>query len=107
MCQNITIAVMEKENQMSKLIDADKLKEELRISQNEYGVVALMIESICSTIDKQPEAVVRCKDCKYATMTINGECKYCEQYADEDGYCEKLYFSGDYYCGSGERKTDG
>lgn len=46
------------------------------------------------------EPVVRCKDCKYATMTVNGECKYCDIWFPD----EKTYIDGDYFCASGERK---
>lgn len=44
--------------------------------------------------------VVRCRDCKYAHMTVNGECKYCDIWFPD----ESEYIDGDYYCASGERK---
>ena len=44
--------------------------------------------------------VVRCKDCKYAHMTMDGECKYCDIWFPD----EKEYMDGDYYCASGDRK---
>lgn len=40
------------------------------------------------------------KDCKYAYMTTDGECKYCDIWFPD----EKEYLDGDYYCASGERK---
>lgn len=51
---------------------------------------------------KQEEVceLVRCKDCKYAHMTVNGECKYCDIWFPD----ESEYIDGDYYCASGERK---
>lgn len=47
-------------------------------------------------------AIVRCKDCKYAHMTMDGECKYCDIWFPD----EPVYTEGDYYCASGERRTD-
>jgi recombinational DNA repair protein RecR len=35
---------------------------------------------------KEQEAVVRCKDCKYAYLTDDGECKYCEMEKDDNGF---------------------
>lgn len=44
--------------------------------------------------------LVRCRDCKYSHMTVNGECKYCDIWFPD----EAEYTDGDYYCASGERK---
>ena len=46
------------------------------------------------------EEIVRCKECKYAHMTDDGECKYCDIW-DLD---EALYLEGDFFCAFGERK---
>ena len=46
------------------------------------------------------EEIVRCKNCKHAVMTYDGDCKYCEIWFPDEAW----YMSGDYYCGSGERK---
>jgi len=50
----------------------------------------------------QPE-IIRCKDCKFARMTYDGECKYCDIWFPD----EKTYMDGDYFCASAERRTDG
>lgn len=50
------------------------------------------------TVDAVP--VVRCRECKYSRMTVNGECKYCDIWFPD----EAEYVDGDYYCASGERK---
>lgn len=53
--------------------------------------------------------VVRCRDCKYAHMTYDGEVKYCDRIsmADEDGdYGYALYLPGDWYCADGERRCN-
>ena len=49
--------------------------------------------------------VVRCKDCKNAHMTYDGECKYCDFWQEDGG--EALYLDGDFYCAAGERKDGG
>lgn len=49
----------------------------------------------------QPE-IIHCKECKYAYMTANGECEYCDIWFPD----ERLYLSGDYFCGSGKRKGE-
>lgn len=48
--------------------------------------------------------VVRCKDCKYAYLTDDGECKYCEMEKDDNGSLIELYRSWDWFCADGERK---
>lgn len=48
--------------------------------------------------------VVRCRECKHAQMTYDGECKYCDFWNEDGG--EALYLDGDFYCAAGERKED-
>lgn len=48
--------------------------------------------------------VVRCRDCKYAHMTYDGDCKYCDFWQEDGG--EALYLDGDFYCAAGERRED-
>lgn len=55
--------------------------------------------------DRQP--VVRCKDCKHAVLTYDGEAKYCTFWQDDGdgGYGgDPLYLDGDFYCAAGERR---
>ena len=47
--------------------------------------------------------LIRCRDCKYATNTYYGECKYCDMWKDADGYVLELNVSEDFYCGFAER----
>lgn len=62
-------------------------------------------EDISPTIDAIP--VVRCKDCKYATMTSDGQtCKYCEIDTDDDGYIREVYHNADWYCADGEKASE-
>lgn len=53
-------------------------------------------------IDAVP--VIRCRDCRYAHTTYNGECKYCDFWQEDGG--EALYLDGDFYCAAGERKDE-
>lgn len=55
------------------------------------------------------ETVVRCRDCKFAYMTYDGECKYCACFGSKDEYGEldpELYLPGDFFCAFGTRKED-
>lgn len=69
---------------------------------NEYefakGLAELGLKSVPPA---QPE-IIRCKDCKYAHMTNDGQCKYCDIWFPD----EKVYVDGDHYCASAERKSD-
>ena len=62
------------------------------------------VESYGEYIDGLPSVdaveVVRCKDCKYASMTSGGECKYCKQWETE----EALYLDGNFFCKWGEKE---
>lgn len=49
--------------------------------------------------------VVRCRDCKYAHLTYDGECKYCDFWQEDGG--EALYLDGGFFCAAGERKDGG
>lgn len=52
---------------------------------------------------KDVVSVVRCKDCKYAHKTYDGDCKYCDMFTDDDGNPIERYRSGDWFCADGER----
>ena len=52
---------------------------------------------------KQPE-IVRCKDCRYAHLTYDGYCKYCDNYTDDEGNFIECYRPGDWYCAYGDQK---
>ena len=48
--------------------------------------------------------LVRCKDCKHATMTADGKmCKYCEIDTDDFGDQREVYHDADWYCADGEK----
>ena len=60
-------------------------------------------------IEKEKETnmveVVRCKDCKHATMTADKKmCKYCEMDTDDFGCQRDVYHDADWFCAYGERR---
>ena len=100
---------------MSRYIDADKLIDALEAqadddwNQNVSMTYSKALYEVIDIIQGMNEAdaveVVRCKDCRFAQLTYDGECKYCDQWSEEfDGEREKLYLIGDFYCAFGERK---
>lgn len=60
-----------------------------------------------TTFSEQP--FIRCRDCKHAVLTYDGEVKYCKFWqADEDGTYggDPLYLDGDFYCAAADERTD-
>ena len=61
---------------------------------------------VYSLLKEQPE-IVRCKDCKHATMTIDGKmCKYCAMDTDDFGDQRDVYHDADWFCADGEREDE-
>ncbi len=81
---------------MPRLVNADELIK--MIPTEEYN--ARMAITYAPTVDAVE--VVRCKDCKYAWMTYDGECKYCDMWEEEG----EMYLDGNFYCAFGKRKED-
>lgn len=56
------------------------------------------------------EAIVRCRDCKHATLSSLGFCKYCEKFVlpDKDGFGPdpQVNLPLDFFCAYGERSED-
>ena len=50
--------------------------------------------------------VVRCKNCKHASMTIGGQCKYCSFWSEMFDADEQLYLDGTDFCSNGKRKEN-
>ena len=84
------VKVLNKEN--------GEVMELFKKSNEELQKAVNRIEALPSV---QPE-IIHCKECKYAHMTYDGDCKYCDVWFPD----ESKYVGGDYYCASAERKTD-
>lgn len=94
-----------------RLIDADKLIVEIKTCLWDWESVngiesKTVLNQTITDIENMPSIdavpVIRCKDCKYARMTYDGECKYCDVWFPD----EAEYLDGDYYCASAERKEE-
>lgn len=63
-------------------------------------------QAIAATLGK-PE-IVRCRDCKHATISTTGVCKYCEMFVlpDTDGYGAdpQVNLPLEFFCGFAEHK---
>lgn len=70
----------------------------------EYIVLAVNEMSVKQFDELGAPELVRCKDCKYAHLTYDGYCKYCDNITDDDGFPIERYHPGDWFCADGERK---
>ena len=96
---------------------------EYRIHQdiNLFEIANEYAERVSRVIDEQTLAnvehqlagygyvkVVRCRDCRHATISTMGVCKYCEMFVlpDTDGYGAdpQVNLPLDFFCGFAERK---
>lgn len=50
---------------------------------------------------EQP-TIIRCKDCKFAHLTYDGDVKYCDVWSLD----ESIYMDGNNFCSSAERKVN-
>lgn len=75
-------------------VDKDELLKALRYDRGQYQK---------GYADRDAE-IIRCKDCKYAYLTSDGECKYCDLEKDDNGSLVERYRSWDWFCADGERK---
>lgn len=88
-------------------VDKDKLLAALKQDAKRYR------EAYANGYDtgyqERDEEIIRCKECKHAVLTTNGEVKYCKFWQeDEDGNFsgDPLYLDGDFFCKGGERRDD-
>lgn len=88
---------------MSRYIDADAMKEWL----DEYLSVFKKYDKseVKGFVEHQPSIdLVTCAECKKAHLTYDGECKYCDEWKDDDGNYIEVYHDGNHYCSYGARK---
>lgn len=50
--------------------------------------------------------VVLCTECKYAHLTTDEDCEWCDMWREECDVFGNLYLPKDFYCAFGERKGD-
>lgn len=86
-----------------RLIDADELKLDCDIYDSWDAKIVKAWLDDQPTIDAEP--VVRCKDCKYSHMTLDGLCKYCGKLAAE-GLDDAVYFEGTHFCSDGAKMDE-
>ena len=105
---------------MARLIDADSLVEKWQ-ARHDFFVDGLggfdkmsfstkcRVDEITNCVADVVNAptvdaveVVRCKDCKHAYLTYNGEVKYCEIFDKE----EAVYLPPSFFCAYGERRNN-
>lgn len=80
-----------------------KMFDEYEIAGTDLYVKKDFLEKLTPyELNEQPE-IICCRDCKYAHMTYDGECKYCDVWFSD----EAMYVDGDYYCASAKRREDG
>ena len=71
------------------------------VSPDNWNVYSELHDMVSRLPSAQPE-IIHCKECKFAHMTYDGDCKYCDVWFPD----ESEYLDGDYYCASAERRTD-
>lgn len=84
--------------EMNRYIDEDTLKANINTA---------FLSEIGKIIDSAPSIdIVRCKECKKAHLTYDGDCKYCEEWKDDDGNYIEVYHDGDHFCSYGESEGE-
>ena len=84
---------------ISDMIHEYREKGEYRLAEGMYLALQCVGEQL-PAVDAAP--VVRCSECKYAYMTYDGECKYCDFWQEDGG--DALYLDKGFYCAAGERR---
>ena len=74
---------------MSRYIDADAFKEELKENYTFYGFVDLLKDFYVAIDDAPSIDIVRCRECKH-----------------REEYPCKVYHDDDWYCADGEREGE-
>lgn len=67
---------------------------------------ARMVSSDGKVEERAEVPLVTCKDCKHATMSTQGYCKYCDRLcANDEGEPDaQVNFDTDFFCGFAERR---
>lgn len=93
-----------------RLIKADALRTVFTEKSTENVCGAKLCKAIISRIDEIPTVdavpVIRCKDCKHASLTYDSRAKYCRYWDERYDDSTKLYLDSDFYCAAAERKEE-
>lgn len=104
---------------MSRYIDADAVEStlqememitamshiELGEEDDDIGEIKMPMFTVRNIMKTAPSIdLVCCRECKKAHLTYDGECKYCDEWKDDDGNYIEVYHDGNHYCSYGERK---
>ena len=84
-------------------------------SDSEMVNLRSVIEMLCYMVDEDSDGVeeimqlpsidlVCCKECKKAHLTYDGQCKYCDEWKDNDDNYIEVYHDGNHYCSYGVRR---
>ena len=80
------------------------------MSEYVYATNGEPVANVDGSISLAREEVVRCRDCKHATISTTGACKYCEMFVlpDTDGYGAdaQVNLPLDFFCAWGEKRTN-
>ena len=97
---------------MSRYIDSDRIDLKNYLMHKDGKVLYsddffAGIKWVLDRIDEMPSIdIVRCGECRYAHMTYDGQCKYCDQITDDDGNVIEVYYDGSHFCSYGEREGE-
>ena len=56
--------------------------------------------------EQEPIDLVHCRECKKAHLTYDVDCKYCDEWKDDDGNYIEVYHDGNHYCSYGVKKEN-
>lgn len=85
------------------------LESDIRTAKSEDGeiwVAKINAQQKLSMLPSAQPEIIRCKECKYAHLTHEGDVKFCDAWTDDDDYLIELYLDGDFYCGHAERREE-
>ena len=97
---------------MSRYIDSDRIDLKNYLMHKDGKVLYsddffAGIKWVLDRIDEMPSIdIVRCGECRYAHMTYDGQCKYCDQITDDNGNVVEVYYDGSHFCSDGEREGE-
>lgn len=93
----------------NKVMEALDKERQLLLNREMYAAEYILVHHAINVVAELPiirqPKIVRCKDCKHATMTNNGKmCKYCAMDTDNFGYPRDVYHDADWFCADGDRR---